>query len=149
MLRGSCDGFTPSDFHRLCDNKGPTVTVIKVQNTGQLIGGYTPSSWSSNSNRGWESVDDNFIFSLGKEMGDQMIQSKQKSGYACGVYCAPGYGPIFGLGNDLKLDGTNFQTNSKCYSKQKSYQLPIMNGAENRRVNFSVEEYEVFQVIEK
>ena len=57
-----------------------------------------------------------------------------------------GYGPYFGDGNDLILNGTNFQTNSKCYSRQKSYQLPIMNGAENN-VNFSVEEYEVFQVI--
>src|SRR6185369_15421821 len=28
LLRGSRDGFSASDFHRLCDNKGPTVTVI-------------------------------------------------------------------------------------------------------------------------
>ena len=76
LLRGSRDGFTPSDFHRLCDNKGPTVTIIKVQNTGQLIGGYTPSSWHSNG--GWENADGNFIFSLGNKSGDHVVQSKQK-----------------------------------------------------------------------
>src|SRR5438309_5894336 len=74
LLRGSRDGFTPSDFHRLCDNKGPTVTIIKVKNTGQLIGGYNPSSWKSNG--GYESADGAFIFSLGKESGDDVIQSK-------------------------------------------------------------------------
>ncbi|KAG9306429.1 hypothetical protein G9A89_003539 [Geosiphon pyriformis] len=29
------DGFTPADFPRLCDNKGPTVTVIKVKGTSE------------------------------------------------------------------------------------------------------------------
>jgi len=47
LLRGSRDGFTPGDFHRLCDNKGPTVTIIKVKGNGKLIGGYCPISWHS------------------------------------------------------------------------------------------------------
>src|SRR5205823_4982556 len=44
LLRGSRDGFTSKDFHRLCDNKGPTVTIIKVKGNGKLIGGYNPIS---------------------------------------------------------------------------------------------------------
>ena len=35
-----------SDFHRLCDNKGPTLTVIKTV-TGGLLGGYVEGSWDS------------------------------------------------------------------------------------------------------
>lgn len=34
LLRGSRDGFPAKDFHRLRDNKGPTVTIIKVQESG-------------------------------------------------------------------------------------------------------------------
>src|SRR5581483_1119417 len=61
LLRGSRDGFTANDFHRLCDNKGPTVTIIKVKESGKLIGGYSPISWH-NQNRD-ESGLHNFLFS--------------------------------------------------------------------------------------
>lgn len=28
LMRGSRDGYTSKAFHELCDNKGPTLTVI-------------------------------------------------------------------------------------------------------------------------
>ncbi|KAG9293401.1 hypothetical protein G9A89_006686 [Geosiphon pyriformis] len=63
LLRGSRNGFTPADFHRLCDNKGATVSVIKVKGTGHLIGGYNPQSWHSRGGR--SDGEGSFIFSLG------------------------------------------------------------------------------------
>ena len=47
LYRGSRDTWLSSRFHELCDNKGPTVTLIKVKNTyGEYIsGGYTDKSW--------------------------------------------------------------------------------------------------------
>ena len=39
------DGWAASTFHRQCDAKGPTVTIIKVNN--YIFGGYTDVSWSS------------------------------------------------------------------------------------------------------
>ena len=45
LFRATTDGKTPSDFHRCCDNKGPTLLVIK---SGEYIfGGYTSKSWTS------------------------------------------------------------------------------------------------------
>ncbi|KAL9950670.1 hypothetical protein ACROYT_G043203 [Oculina patagonica] len=45
LFRASTDGYTPADFHRCCDNKGPTLVVIK---SGEYIfGGYTSQSWES------------------------------------------------------------------------------------------------------
>ena len=45
LFRASSDGKTPADFHRCCDNKGPTLVVIK---SGEYIfGGYTSQSWES------------------------------------------------------------------------------------------------------
>ena len=43
--RATTDGKSPADFHRCCDNKGPTLLVIK---SGEYIcGGYTSKSWKS------------------------------------------------------------------------------------------------------
>ena len=39
------DGWAASTFHRNCDGKGPTVTIIQVGS--YIFGGYTDVSWSS------------------------------------------------------------------------------------------------------
>jgi len=43
LYRASRDGWAASNFHSCCDNKGPTVTVIKSGN--YIFGGYTEKSW--------------------------------------------------------------------------------------------------------
>ena len=40
----SRDGWEASRFHANCDNKGPTVTVVKSRNNN-IFGGYTEQSW--------------------------------------------------------------------------------------------------------
>ena len=42
--RGSTDGGTPTDFHRNCDNKGPTIILAKSLE-GRVFGGYTSVAW--------------------------------------------------------------------------------------------------------
>ncbi len=37
LYKGNRDGFNAKDFHRLCDNKGPTITVIRTRQ-GKLFG---------------------------------------------------------------------------------------------------------------
>ena len=45
LYRASRDGWAASNFHSCCDNKGPTVTVVK---SGYCIfGGHTGESWES------------------------------------------------------------------------------------------------------
>ncbi|EFC45628.1 predicted protein [Naegleria gruberi] len=46
LYRSSRDSYNPSIFHSLCDNKGPTITIVKA-NTGAIFGGYTSISWNS------------------------------------------------------------------------------------------------------
>ena len=43
LYRGSRNGWAASAFHSCCDNKGPTVTVIKSGN--YIFGGYTEQEW--------------------------------------------------------------------------------------------------------
>ena len=46
IYRGSRDGWSAKDnFHQLCDEKGPTLVLIKVKETGRICGGYTSRSW--------------------------------------------------------------------------------------------------------
>ena len=42
---GSEHKYASSKFHELCDNKGPTVTIVKSNN--YFFGGYADHSWKS------------------------------------------------------------------------------------------------------
>ena len=45
LYRASTDGSGPAEFHLWCDNKGPTLVLIK---SGEYIfGGFTSKSWES------------------------------------------------------------------------------------------------------
>ena len=45
LFRASRDGFAASAFHSKCDNKGPTVTVVK--SGANIFGGFTEKEWTS------------------------------------------------------------------------------------------------------
>ena len=45
LYRASVDGKTPFDFHRCCDDKGPTLVVIRIG--PYIFGGFTSKSWQS------------------------------------------------------------------------------------------------------
>ena len=47
LFRASRDGYAASVFHSKCDNKGPTVTVVKSR--GNIFGGFTEESWTNQS----------------------------------------------------------------------------------------------------
>ncbi|KAG9299151.1 hypothetical protein G9A89_002522 [Geosiphon pyriformis] len=110
LLRGSRDGFTPADFHRLCDDKGATVSVIKVKGTGQIIGDFNPQSWHSRNE--YLEGKGSFIFSLGDDKTENAILSKFFTGY--GPFGGANCGPYFGLSN-IKLCGKDLKNSSDCY----------------------------------
>ena len=45
LFRASRDGFETQTFHPKCDNKGPTITIVK--SGGNIFGGFTEISWNS------------------------------------------------------------------------------------------------------
>ena len=47
VYRGSRDGFRAEDFHKKCDGRSHTVTIIK-NDAGKIFGGYTSVKWTSN-----------------------------------------------------------------------------------------------------
>lgn len=46
LYRASLHGFSSASFHRRCDRKGPTLTIIKSKR-GYLFGGFASISWKS------------------------------------------------------------------------------------------------------
>ncbi|RIA96989.1 hypothetical protein C1645_871676 [Glomus cerebriforme] len=108
LTRGSRDGFNGFSFHKLCDNKGPTITIIKLKGESSILGGYNPINWDINKHGIYEKTLDSFIFSLDKEI----VVSRAKN-YDNAIFQNKG-GPNF---NDLTLRGTFNATNGVYYVK--------------------------------
>ena len=63
LYRATEHGFDVSEFHSRCDNKGPTITLVKSE-FGGLFGGYTPISWTSPNMFKYYYDPKTFLFSL-------------------------------------------------------------------------------------
>ena len=144
MLRGSRDGFTPKKFHELCDDKPHTVTFIKVKGAEEIIGGYNPITWLSS--RKWHKTKDSFIFSFKIKdnfFKDAIISNVKNSDHAINYHSE--HGPCFGKDllvytskkSDTKIDKTFFK-------KPEYYEKRVREDRE-----FSMEDYEVFQIIKR
>ncbi|CAG8505988.1 4742_t:CDS:2 [Paraglomus brasilianum] len=144
LLRGSRDGFTSKKFHDYCSKQGATVTVIKVRDTEEIIGGYTPNNWYAPKRAlvRWKHATRSFIFSFGNSIEDKPVVSRVKH-YGCAIANSSVRGPWFGEA-DLGLKG-HFKEEKLCVCKRVSYDKDIRQSAEN----FSVEEYEVFKIVKK
>jgi hypothetical protein len=56
-------GFTAAKFHSLCDNKGPTLTLIKTV-AGHTFGGFTTINWDTSGS--YKNDTQSFLFSVDK-----------------------------------------------------------------------------------
>ena len=109
LYRSSKDGDKASDFHRLCDNIGPTLTIGKTPGN-YIFGGFTKAKWEKKK----EIPDsDAFVFSLNQK---KKFDSKNKK---ASISNQTNYGPIFGDGAyaidiyDNILSGKNHWSNPK------------------------------------
>ncbi|PFX30112.1 BTB/POZ domain-containing protein KCTD21 [Stylophora pistillata] len=102
MYRASVDGETPADFHRCCDEKGPTLVVIK---SGEYIcGGYTSKSWTSASPI--KAIEDSysFLFTLENPSGSEPVKINPKADAHGGIRCDSRKGPSFGTSQFYDLE---------------------------------------------
>jgi hypothetical protein len=93
------NGATSTIFHNLCDNRGPSVTVFKLNN-GRTLGGYIENSWTNNFG-GYKGYDKAFLFSI-----DSLSKHPIGHGYAQTSYHNSSYGPTFGTGHDILINST-------------------------------------------
>ncbi|KAK3105723.1 hypothetical protein FSP39_004276 [Pinctada imbricata] len=153
LYKASRDGCSASAFHTLCDDKGPTVTVL-FNTEGSVFGGYTSQSW--NGSGSYVSDSNAFLFRL-KSKGHSkcskfpvMSSSSRRVQYA--IFCESSNGPTFGGGHDLNtFTGTvqksngYFALNGYC-SYGSSYD---MSGEDANTINdghLMVKDIEVYTV---
>ncbi|KAK8807250.1 hypothetical protein WA158_004009 [Blastocystis sp. Blastoise] len=144
LFRASEHDYKASEFHRLCDNKGETVTIIKHighNNHINIFGGYTNQSWDCSGSKNYSSE---FLFTLSNEHGIQPTQYDHV--YSYGIYCNSSYGPTFGGGHDIHIS-------NQCHNNTSSYSNPYSYSQKNtsqgstlfaNMSNFTVEDYEVW-----
>ena len=107
LYRGTRDGTQPSKFHELCDNKGPTITLFKNKK-GNVFGGYASISWKNNG--GYQSAPDSFIFTLTNIHNTEPIKFPSNNDKR-EVNHSNQYGPWFGGGRDIGIDGDFLKKN--------------------------------------
>ncbi|EXX68595.1 BTB/POZ domain-containing protein [Rhizophagus irregularis DAOM 181602=DAOM 197198] len=138
ILRGGRDSFDPKSFHNNCDNKGATITVIKIKNSDQIVGGYNPLDWSGLSNN---NTPDSFLFSFNDNRNNGSgIISRPIKNINNAVICDPNWGPVFGTWGNGSHD-LCMQRDGRWSSYPNSYtdiNIP--------KKYFDIVDYEVFQV---
>jgi len=148
LYRGSRDGSTSKDFHKRCDNKGPTICLYK-NDKNYIFGGYASISWTSKD--GYHSASESFIFTLTNIHETEPTKfpntTKEKS-----VYHDPDLGPCFGDYNDIDIrsDYKNsvsyirFPTNYEdTFNKEKSI---FTGNLDNNKNEIYIKEIEVFKL---
>ncbi|RIA91031.1 hypothetical protein C1645_822606 [Glomus cerebriforme] len=147
LFRASRDGYSSSDFHLKCDNRGACVVIIKISGHDQVIGGFNPIGWYT-SRYEYYSTSDSFIFSINFNNSLQQNSLNQENIKLCrvkdasrAIYQDPTRGPTFGY-PDLSISD-NCNENSRSNFEPKFHYL---RNDINPIPGFYVDDYEIFQV---
>jgi hypothetical protein len=152
LWRGSRDGFTAKEFHRRCDGRANTLTLI-ADIDGNVFGGFTPVKWESHS--GKRKGDDSgrsFLFTLRNPHGVPprkfalTAERKQSAINCCSARCA-----VFGGYCDIAVHDNCDANRASCthigtlcnstYANNTAF-ADFLTGA----YNFTVKEIEVFNI---
>ena len=142
IFRMSEMGTKGEDFHKYCDNQGPTLVIIKTK-TKRTFGGFTHLSWKKKSDSIKDKCNHTFIFSLDNMKIINLLDSDYIQ-----ITTKEKYGPIFGnwdfgFQENLKL--------GKSYANLKTSFLTndnlILTGGKGNLEDFETEEIEIYKVI--
>ncbi|RHZ71550.1 hypothetical protein Glove_256g71 [Diversispora epigaea] len=119
MLRGSRNGFNVNTIFNICDKVSKTIIILKVEDTGEILGGYNPLEWENNNDQ-WKETKDSFIFSLKTaNMKNSILSTSNGS-----VHNYPNQLEL-SFGHALRLIG-NLKTEKRCCCmKSGEYPRPI------------------------
>jgi len=140
IFSATINGDKSKDFHKFCDGKGPTVTIVKGEND-HIFGGYVTVPYSSDCQSHYD--DKAFLFSL-TNMKKFPIKIKEKA--VCHLNT---WGPYIGYLDycDLAID-SGCLNNKYSYSNPKSYEFNRVDLIGTTEYNFKVGDYEVYLVNE-
>ena len=138
------NGYDSKDFHKYCDNKEPTLILVKTTKD-KIFGGFTPLNWK-NGKYNYAKIDNSnqtFIFSLNLMKKYDLINTERKA-----IRYLKNFGPIFGdkdiALNDNMKKGITF-ANSNCNFLSNN-NLELTGGKGNSEC-FETKDIEVFKII--
>ncbi|KAF2075158.1 hypothetical protein CYY_003548 [Polysphondylium violaceum] len=159
LYRASEHSFSISSFHEICDNKGPTITIIETTK-GDIFGGYNSTSWNgANGTRGYFGGNDKcFIFTLVNKNNIKPTMYKNNSNQRY-VYnhniCGPSFGDDISIyQQDSSEDGTQDKGFESIIGEQSfpcDYSDTLDGNGEGKLTltqseRFTIKDYEVFKV---
>jgi len=110
LYKATRDGFSASIFHRTCDNKGPTMTIIK-SSEGWIFGGFTTQSWSGTI---YKTDPQAFLFTFTNPHNIPATKFIVRSDRQNNAICAfPGKGPTFGGAHDIYVSSNSNTDNNR------------------------------------
>ncbi|CAG8531661.1 4982_t:CDS:1 [Funneliformis mosseae] len=127
---------TGPTFHECCDDKFPTISIVKVEGNNEILGGYNPIAWSSGIFSSYDRTRESFIFSFKDNDISNHILSRVTNEQRA-TYNRINYGPTFGY-SDLTI--------SQIYGNiciKSDYE----NSIRESRDNFDVEICEIYLII--
>lgn len=148
IFQGSKHGFAAYQFHQKCDQKGPTVVVIQ-SSIGNIFGGYTSLPWSSSGNYQFDPQAFIYILKSKQRKGQKPQKWGVKGSNRNSVYHNGSYGATFGGGHDIYLVNNCNTSNQSYTALGNSYAAPQDNNLLAGTYNFTVSDYEVFQITKK
>ena len=148
LFRASKDGFSASNFHTKCNDKGANIVLIRSKNTNQVFGGCITKSWQSNSN--YEADAAAFLFHVTKKTKIEQFANPSNA-----LYHYSSYMSTWGGGHDLMICDNCDKTNSSYTNLGYTYKCPngIAYSSEEAKnyfaggYNFLVDELEVYKVV--
>ena len=136
------NGTKANDFHKYCDNKGPTLTLVKTTEN-KIFGGFTPLNWKSEKKGFIDNDNFTFIFSLDLKKKFHLLDKEKVA-----IYCKEDNGPCFGDGDfclyENMKNGVTFANNSCSFLHDNNLELV---GEKGESVKFQTEELEIYKLI--
>ena len=139
IFKASINGDKSEIFHKICDGKAPTVTIVKSKN-GYIFGGYLTVPFSSD--RKSHSDNKAFLFSLTNLKTFKIIEVD----HAVHHY-DKGWGPYIGYKDSCDLaikSGCLSNKKSKCTPTSYDFKREELIGSNEKC--FEVEDYEIYLV---
>ena len=137
MYRATENGDRASDFHRFCDNKGPTLTICKTKK-GYIFGGFTLENWDSSEK--YKRDPDAFVFSLNKKKIFRTIDFNNS------IACQSNMGPKFGSGHAIEISDNCLSKDVKSLSQNKNNSSYGNNLGLTEEERFLLDEVEVLLI---
>ena len=134
LFSTSKNGFQPSEFHRLCDNKRPTIIFIETKK-GCIFGGYTELDWDTSSK--YKTDDSTFLFSINN---NSKYTRKNK---LCSIYCREDLAPSFGGDSCPDFYCMGSCEKGGLYNKNTFASPKELNNGDS---SFEVKEMEAYQI---